>query len=432
MRARTIREGSVGLLILIGVGLFGALVLWLRGLSPGNRTYRLTVEFKSTPGMLIGTVVRYRGVPVGRIQAIQTEANLVDVTVEIAQGDLRIPSGSIVQANQTGLIGEVFLDILPRVELTAADLALSPFGPDCDGSVIVCEGDRLRGISGASYESLVLSVEELVNLLSEPELIEDIKTIVNNTTNLTASAAQLTNELTSLTQSVQEEITPLTASAKNATDSVAKAAQQLQLTATEVNNLLLNNQVGLVSILDNISASSDRLRAIMDTLTPVVTDGEFVQNLETLSANAAVASTDLRDIVEALNTSTNIVMLQQTLESARDVFQSAQKIMADVDELTGDPSFRNNVRDLINGLSGLVSSTQDLQQQTQIAQILAPTASGAPVTVSLTSPSSLEAPPPIVLTHDGQRYTFRLLAQPMPNPPRPTEPMATDSAPSAP
>ena len=199
-----------------------------------------------------------------------------------------------------------------------------------------------------------------------------------------------------------------------------------------MNNLLLNNQVGLVSILDNISASSDRLRAIMDTLTPVVTDGEFVQNLETLSANAAVASTDLRDIVEALNTSTNIVMLQQTLESARDVFQSAQKIMADVDELTGDPSFRNNVRDLINGLSGLVSSTQDLQQQTQIAQILAPTASGAPVTVSLTSPSSLEAPPPIVLTHDGQRYTFRLLAQPMPNPPRPTEPMATDSAPSAP
>ena len=142
MRTRTIREGSVGLLILIGVGLFGALVLWLRGLSPGNRTYRLKVEFESTPGMLIGTVVRYRGVQVGRILDIQTGANLVEVFIEIARGDLRIPSGSIVQANQTGLIGEVFLDILPSAELIEADLALSPFDRDCTGDIIVCEGDR--------------------------------------------------------------------------------------------------------------------------------------------------------------------------------------------------------------------------------------------------------------------------------------------------
>ncbi|MDJ0704834.1 MAG: MlaD family protein [Leptolyngbyaceae cyanobacterium MO_188.B28] len=412
MRARTIREGSVGLLILIGVGLFGALVLWLRGLSPGNRTYRLNVEFENTPGMLIGTVVRYRGVPVGRILTIDTGANVVDVTVEISKGDLRIPSGSIVQANQTGLIGEVFLDILPRKELSDIDLALSPLGRDCDASIIVCDGDRLRGISGASYESLVLSVEELVNLFSDPVLIDNIKTIVDNTTDLTASAGQLTTELTALTQSVQEELGPLTTSAKNATDSVGKAAQQLQLTAAQMNDLLTDNRAGLVSILDNISASSDRLVAIMDTLEPVVTEGEFVQNLTTLSTNAAAASTDLREMVNAFNTSTNVLMLQQTLESARDVFQSAQKIMADVDELTGDPAFRNNVRDLINSLSGLVSSTEDLEQQTQLAQILAPTASETPVTVSLTPPSPENNHPPLVLIHEGQQYSFRSLAQP--------------------
>ena len=412
MRARTIREGSVGLLILIGIGLFGALVLWLRGLSPGNRAYRLTVEFKNTPGMLIGTVVRYRGVPVGRIISISTGANLVDVSVEIVEGELRIPSGSIVQANQTGLIGEVFLDILPRTELTSADLALSPFGQGCNQDIIVCDGDRLQGISGASYESLVLSVEELVNLFSDPVLIDNIKTVVDNTTDLTASAAQLTTELTDLTRSMQQELGPLVASARNATDSVGKAAQQLQLTTTQVNNLLTDNQAGLVSILDNIRASSDRLVAIMDTLTPVVTEGEFVQNLETLSLNAAAASTDLQEMMDALNTSTNVLMLQQTLESARDVFQSAQKIMADVDELTGDPAFRNNVRDLINSLSGLVSSTQDLEQQAQLAQFLTPTEIGTPVSISLESPSTANDRPPLILIHEGREYSFRSLAQP--------------------
>ncbi|HEY9888037.1 MAG TPA: hypothetical protein V6D02_06525, partial [Candidatus Obscuribacterales bacterium] len=61
MRARAIREGSVGLLILIGVILFGGLVLWLRGLNPGSRHYRMLVTFQDTAGTQVGTSVRYRG-----------------------------------------------------------------------------------------------------------------------------------------------------------------------------------------------------------------------------------------------------------------------------------------------------------------------------------------------------------------------------------
>ncbi|HEY9705479.1 MAG TPA: hypothetical protein V6C58_23780, partial [Allocoleopsis sp.] len=45
---------------------------------------------------------------------------------------------------------------------------------------------------------------------------------------------------------------------------------------------------------------------------------------------------------------------------------------SDLDKLTGDPAFVNNLKNLVNGLSKLVSSTQDLQQQVQVAQTLAP------------------------------------------------------------
>ena len=51
-------------------------------------------------------------------------------------------------------------------------------------------------------------------------------------------------------------------------------------------------------------------------------------------------------------------------------FQNAQKITSDLDELTGDPALRENLRQLINGLSGLVSSTEQLQQQVEVAQTL--------------------------------------------------------------
>ena len=48
-------------------------------------------------------------------------------------------------------------------------------------------------------------------------------------------------------------------------------------------------------------------------------------------------------------------------------FENTQKITSDLDELTGDPKFRQNLLQLVNGLSKLVSSTQDMQQQTKIA-----------------------------------------------------------------
>jgi len=98
----------------------------------------------------------------------------------------------------------------------------------------------------------------------------------------------------------------------------------------------------------------------------------LVTNLQTLSANAVEASENLRNLTRAVGSAENVVLLQQTLDSARSTFQNAQKITADLDELTGDPAFRENLRNLVNNLSGLVASTQQLRQQTQLAQELAP------------------------------------------------------------
>jgi phospholipid/cholesterol/gamma-HCH transport system substrate-binding protein len=43
-----------------------------------------------------------------------------------------------------------------------------------------------------------------------------------------------------------------------------------------------------------------------------------------------------------------------------------------VDDLTGDPAFRNNIRRLFNGLGGLLGSTEQLRQQVKVAETLAP------------------------------------------------------------
>lgn len=409
MRARAIREGSVGLLILIAVGLFGGLVLWLRGLNPGSRAYRATIVFDNTLGMQEGTNVRYRGVPVGQVLSIMPTANAVDVAVEISRSDLRIPRDAVIAVNQSGLIGDTTIDITPQRLLSDQELAVDPTGESCPGQAVICDGDRLNGEVGASYESLLRSAEGLANAFADPELIADLKVTLDNATTLTESANLLSTELIVLSRQLQTELGPLAASANRATTNIGSAAAQFEITGAEVNRLVVTNRGTLVNTLTNLDRSAAELQAITTTLSPALQRSEFIANLDRLSADAAVAAADIRSITGTFNSAENLVMLQQTLESARSVFQSAHKVMADVDELTGDPVLRRNLRDLINGLSGLVSLTNQLEQASQVAGSLTP-APGAQVERVTFTPIPTPPPPtgagptPVTVTHQGQTY----------------------------
>ena len=380
MRARTIREGSVGLFILIGLALFGGLVVWLRGIGLGQRHYQLVVDFESTTGLLPGTSVSYRGVPVGQILNISPGSNTVAVEVEINKGDLLIPAQSLIKTSQSGLIGETTISIQPPPAASLDNGSIpGPLANDCNSNVIFCDGDRVDGIVGVNYEDLLESSQQISSALSEaladPETIREI---LDNTRDISSNVVGLTGEVNLMAQDLRNEIQPLSVSARETLASVSGAAaqlesttvrtsEQLEVTLTQVNGILSANQDDLSVTLDNISASTGQLRLALDSLTPVIQDGTLVENIELLTTNAAVASQNLRDISSTLNTSENLVLLQQTIESARDVFQSAQKIMADVDTLTGDPALRSNVRELLNGLSDLVSFTGDLEDQTAVA-----------------------------------------------------------------
>jgi phospholipid/cholesterol/gamma-HCH transport system substrate-binding protein len=398
----------------MAVGLFGGLVLWLRGLNPGQKSYRATFVFENTLGMQAGTNVRYRGVAVGQVLSITPTPNEVEVAVEIASNDLRIARDAAIQVNQSGLIGDTTVDITPSRPLTPQELEVNPSGPDCPGQTVICNGDRLSGSVGASYESLIRSAEGLADAFADPEIIANLKATLDNAVVLTESANVLSTELTDLSQQLQTDLGPLVASANRATDNIGNAAAEFEVTGTVINQLVVANRDTLTTTLDNINRSTANLETITATLSPDIQNSDFIANLDRLSADAAVAAADLRSITSTFSTPENLVMLQQTLDSARSVFQSAHKVLADVDELTGDPTLRNNLRDLINGLSTLVSLTNQLDQASQVAGALTPPAGGQVERVTFTPLAAPAAPPrpapvaPVIVTHQGQTYRLNV------------------------
>ncbi len=399
--ARTLREGSVGLLLLVGLGVLGIVVLWLNRFAASGKSYTAIVEFANAGGMQKGAVVRYRGVKVGRINSIQPGPNNVEVEIEISQPELIIPKDVTVEANQSGLISESIIDITPKKPFPPGMKVADPLDPSCDRNLVVCNGSRLKGAIGISMDELIRTTSRLATVYTEPRFYANVNNALKNTSVAAAQIAKLSGEIVKLTKNSQAQLGDFATAAKsvsNAADKISistsqavdrfgntasefgTTAKNVSLTVNQANQLLKNlddlvvsNRSSLVTTLKDISAASSQLRASVDQLSPTLnrlTQGELINNLESLSANAAQASVNLRDASKTLSDPNNLLVLQKTLDSARVTFENTQKITADLDELTGNPSFRKNLEQLVNGLSGLVSSSKQIEQKVQFATTL--------------------------------------------------------------
>ncbi|HEY9846549.1 MAG TPA: MlaD family protein, partial [Candidatus Caenarcaniphilales bacterium] len=358
-------------------------------------SYQVVIDFANTGGLETGDPIRFRGVTIGRVTAVTPGTNGVAVTTEITPATLLIPRNVLIEANQSGFIGELSVDLTPRQSLASGAIAnnLSPFQPDCDATVILCDGDRLPGKIGVSYDELIRSTVQLAEVLGDPVLIANINRAAQNTAVAAAGVNRLTNttrrEIASFSKAANSvsraasQVGQLAEDSASTVDQLGQAANRVSGAAGEVSSLVQTNRGTLVTTLQDLSQTTRELRSATRNLGPTLSrigQGDLIRNLETLSANAAQASANLRDASAAINNPTNLLVLQQTLDSARVTFQNTQKITADLDELTGDPAFRTNLRQLVNGLGKLVSSTQELERQIQTARTLSPDALAEQVT----------------------------------------------------
>ncbi len=417
MQSRAIREGSVGLMLLAGVGIFIAASMWLKGLGPGSQKYNITAQFPDAGGIQQGGPVRYRGVRVGKIAAIKPGANFMEVTLEITDPDLRIPSNAIAETNQTGLIGEPVVEITPRGQVNLSPDLAKALDSNCDAKIIICHNGQIPGAVGSSFNELLKRATALVNRYESPEIADALKLTLRNASQAAVDISILSKKFGDLPASLKKELGSISASATtltksldntvkkvgDTTDKIGATADQFSETARHVNKtadtltttvveygklaksvdaLVSENRQTFGATLGNFNALSIDLRRTVNKLNPTidklnstvakVNSEALVRDLEGVLSNANKTAANLRDITASFNNPKSLLTLQQTLDSARITFQNAQKITADLDKLTGDPEFIESISRLVKGLGQLVSTGETLEQHIQLAQELAP------------------------------------------------------------
>ncbi|MGB5637094.1 MAG: MlaD family protein, partial [Waterburya sp.] len=375
----SMRQSIIGLMLLVSLGLLGGFILWLRNFSFGNRDFQATVSFPNAGGMTTGTTVAYRGVKIGQVTTVEPQPEGVSIGLQI-DADRLIPINSRIEATQAGLVGETSIDITPLQSLPATKDIAKPLDPNCDQSLIICNGSSLIGQGKLDVNTLIRSLVKISDIVGDPETTTALRSIARQVSNTlgelndllknadASSDFQRLNTTLSSINRAADEITSLLVEVrqKDGVNNLNSTLASIGGAAEQIRVFLVANQTNLTKTLESIAKTSDQLRLTTESLTPViqrVEQGELLDNLETLSANADKLTANLADFSANIDDPQNILLLEQTLNSARSAFENIQKITSDVDELTGNPEFRQDLENLIEGLSNLTSSTQLLEQQ---------------------------------------------------------------------
>lgn len=400
--SRAIREGTVGLFALLGLIIFAGVTIWLKGARFGEKSYQILVEFSNVSGLQLGAPVNYRGVQIGKLVGLQPSPTHVVAVLEISSDQTQIPKDALIQISRYGLIGEASIDVIPQRGIPTEAQNMNPLKSNCDPNFILCDQARVIGDSG---DQLISSLVRLSNAYSDPKFLKNLNKAAENAAIAAQKISQLSEDVSGLSKTANRDITRITQEFSRTTATLSRTANDASVLMGNINTVVVENRSTLNATLretnqamrnanllisenrSRIAETVDKINAMSDQLTEValgfeqtindigatfktVGSQEIVNDLKVVLANSVEISNNLREVSKTLNDPTVIVTLQKTLDSARVTFENTQKITSDLDELTGDPQFREQLKRLVNGLSNLVSSAEQLQEQIQTAQKL--------------------------------------------------------------
>lgn len=165
---------KVGFLAICAIIILIFTVMWVKGRTLST-SERLTVDFRDINGMRTGSGVQMMGVRIGQVEElipIMDGANSrVAVKFVITEPNINIPRASTISIQQSGIIGEQFLEITPPKERVL-------YVPVTPNSLVLHANDKVQMKLDKEYHDIgIVKNVEIVEKTSIPKVEqEDINT----------------------------------------------------------------------------------------------------------------------------------------------------------------------------------------------------------------------------------------------------------------
>jgi phospholipid/cholesterol/gamma-HCH transport system substrate-binding protein len=284
-------EFYVGLFLILGFAVIAVMAVKFGRIGQGfTKYYSIVVEFPNASGLVKNATVLLNGAPIGFVE--EAPSLLVKETFKVrvklnVQENIKIPRDSVIMVNQSGLLGDTFVDVLPPEKIDPTNI-IQPgeyiVGRNKPGlDVLQAQGATVLEKLADEIDALKVatqSVNELLGPESRTALKETFENLRTTTGNLSLSSRKLDGVFDKADSAVE--------SAKKTLETVDKAATDLRGAMTDFRkvadsaNQTLDSAKGMVDTGNRVLKKAEQGEGALGVL---LGDRETAENLRAFAAN---------------------------------------------------------------------------------------------------------------------------------------------------
>ncbi len=389
---------KVGLLTLIALVLLVGVVLKVKGRALTSAK-RIEITFKDVNGMRPGAGVQMMGLKVGQVEeikpVIENENSHVDVKFVITEPGIEIPQASVFSIQQSGLIGELFLEITPPRTRTIYIPVENKNVLYKDDTVQMQLDDKIydvgkiKDIEIISREVLPYNVKDVIktNNAYKIDYIVNLPGLILPEF-LKGKAISTNGKKTLLISTLDDVILPYPTQTSPYTviepmrisdfmEWQYRAAESLTETNQKVNMLLSDEVIAeLKNSVSNINSLTAQTAQTMSKIDALVESSK--EDINTLMAMLDQTSKDFNKLSENINTIIGDPDFKTTMLSTADsldkLAQNINKIIGDDDEAA---QIAADIREIAHNANEISTYINEITQDEQLKKDLTSAVSNA-------------------------------------------------------
>jgi phospholipid/cholesterol/gamma-HCH transport system substrate-binding protein len=245
--------------------------------SDRYNTYFASFEGESMSGLEQGAIVKFHGIPVGRVEKLSYDAkniNRVRVTLKIQQ-KFPVKKDMVAQTGMMGITGLMYLEIMGG----SNDAPILKSGAE-----IPTKRSMISTITGKA-EAIVAKIELLlnhINELSNPDSLRSIKTMLDN-------VAVITTDARAFMDNVRPNLENVAGATQRVITTIDSISQDIQVLTGDLRKGVSGGQIA--TILASVDSTTRSLKELSGNLSLTVKQGKeditvSLENIRQASENA--------------------------------------------------------------------------------------------------------------------------------------------------
>ncbi|HEX6309939.1 MAG TPA: MlaD family protein [Longimicrobiales bacterium] len=268
-------EVTVGAVVILAIILLVLGTIWMQGLRWGGEERIVQARFREVAQLLEGGNVKFRGVPIGRVESIDFEPGGAAVIVSMSvDSDVTLPEDAAVMLSPESFFGDWQAEVVSRRMFETVEYT-EPVESGMLPGYTLPEISRLTAVADEIAGNLA-TISNRVELAFTEETALNVREAIEN-------IQRASSELAALMNSQQAAIQEVASNLEQTSEAAGQAALTLQRAFAEVEAAIAGGR--LLNIVTNVDRATSRTDSLVSLL---------VQTSRDLSNTAVSADSTFR------------------------------------------------------------------------------------------------------------------------------------------